>query len=144
MERGERRFDVAASPAACFEAVLDFESYPQWQSAIESCVVLERDAEGRGSVIETVVDVKVRRVRYVLEYSYDPTRHVAWTFVEGDPKHVEGEFVFEDDGSGGTLGVYRQAIDPGGMTRFVPGPVKKGLLELLLDRPVTDLKERVS
>jgi ribosome-associated toxin RatA of RatAB toxin-antitoxin module len=144
VERGEREFSVPVPPSACFDVVADFESYPEWQSAIVECRVLERDADGRGSLIETIVDAKVRKVRYVLRYAYEPPHRVSWSFVEGDPKDVSGEFVFEDDGSGGTAGVYRQAIDPGGLTRFVPGPVKKGLLELLLDRPVNDLSERVA
>ena len=143
LEGGELSFHVDASPEDCFAAVLDFESYPEWQGPIESCTVLERDSEGRGSLVESVVDLRIRRARYVLRYAYEPVRRVSWTFVEGDPKDVEGEFVFEDDGAGGTLGVYRQAIDVGRLGMLARGPAKAGLKKLLLDEAVKDLRARV-
>ena len=143
LEGGELSFVVAASPSDCFAAVLDFESYPSWQGPVESCHVLERDDEGRGSLVETVVDLKIRRARYVLRYEYEPVRRVAWSFVEGDPKDVRGEFVFEDDGSGGTAGVYRQAIDVGRLGMLARGPAKAGLKKLLLDEAVKDLRAHV-
>ena len=143
LEGGSVEFELSASPAACFAAVADFESYPEWQGPIEECRVLERDASGRASVVESIVDVKLKKIRYVLAYTYEEPRLVEWSFVEGDPKDVQGAFVFEDDGSGGTRGEYRQAIDPGGMTRFLPGPAKNALLKLLLDDAVKDLRKRV-
>ena len=143
LEGGELAFVAAAPPVVCFAAVLDFESYPEWQGPIESCSVLEHDADGRPSLVETVVDLKLRRARYVLRYEYDEPRLVRWTFVEGDPKDVRGEFVFEDDGSGGTAGVYRQEIDVGRLGMLARGPAKAGLKKLLLDEAVKDLKKRV-
>ena len=143
LEGGELSFHADASPEECFAAVLDFESYPDWQGPIDSCTVLERDAEGRGSLVETVVDLKIRRARYVLRYEYDPPGRVSWSFVEGDPKDVEGEFVFEDDGAGGTDGVYRQALDIGRLGMLARGPAKAGLKKLLLDEAVKDLRARV-
>jgi hypothetical protein len=143
LEGGELEFRSTASPQQCFAAVLDFESYPEWQGPIESCVVHERDEEGRGSLVETVVDLKIRRARYVLRYEYDEPRLARWTLVEGDPKDVRGEFVFEDDGEGGTLGVYRQQIDVGRLGMLARGPAKAGLKKLLLDEAVRDLRARV-
>lgn len=143
LEGGELSFVTAASPSDCFAAVLDFESYPSWQGPIESCTVLERDDAGRGSLVESVVDLKIRRARYVLRYEYDEPRLVRWTFVDGDPKDVAGEFVFEDDGTGGTRGVYRQAIDVGRLGMLARGPAKAGLKKLLLDEAVKDLRARV-
>ena len=143
LEGGSIDFTVAASPSDCFAACLDFESYPEWQGPVESCRVLERDSEGRGSLVETVVDLKIRRARYVLRYEYDEPRLISWTFVEGDPKDGAGEFVFEDDGAGGTAGVYRQAIDVGRLGMLARGPAKAGLKKLLLDEAVKDLRARV-
>ena len=143
LEGGERDFIVAAPPSACFDAVLDFESYPEWQRAHVECDVLERDSAGRGLIVESIIDAKLRRIRYVLEYTYEEPREVRWTFVEGDPRDVVGAFVFEEGPDGGTLGVYRQQIDAGPLGRLARGPIKKGLLRLLLDDAVTDLRKRV-
>ena len=142
VERAERSIEIGGPPAACFDAVLDFESYPQWQSAVVSCAVRERDAEGRGSIVETVVDAKIKRLRYVLAYTYDPPHRVSWTLVEGDPKSVDGEYVFEPSGHG-TLAVYRLAVDIGRAGMMVPGEMKRKATEHLMRSSVQELKARV-
>ena len=105
--------------------------------------MLERDDAGRGSLVETVVDLRIRRARYVLRYEYDEPWTARWSLVEGDPTDVRGEFVFEGDGSGGTAGVYRQAIDVGRLGMLARGPAKAGLKKLLLDEADKDLRTRV-
>ena len=142
VERGERSIEVEAPAMECWDAILDFESYPEWQSAVRDVEVLERDGEGRGSVVETVIDARVRSVRYVLRYHYEPFTRVWWDYVEGDVKHVEGEYVFEER-DGATLATYRLAVDPGGIARFVPGQVQKRASEALMGGSVKELKQRV-
>ena len=102
----------------------------------------ERDAEGRGSLVETVIDARVRRIRYVLAYTYDPPHHVAWDLVEGDPKSVDGEYTFEPAGHG-TFVTYRLAVDIGRIGRLVPGDVKRKATEHLMRSSVEELKARV-
>lgn len=142
VEHAERSIEIGGPPVACFDAVLEFETYPQWQSAVQECRVLERDAEGRGSVIETVVDARIKTLRYVLAYSYEPPHHVSWELVEGDPKSVDGEYVFGPSGHG-TLATYRLAVDIGRMGMLVPGDVKRKATEHLMRSSVEELKARV-
>ena len=33
----ERQIQVQASPSDCFDALTDFESYPDWQEAVKQC-----------------------------------------------------------------------------------------------------------
>ncbi len=142
VEHAERSIEVDAPVTACFDAVLDFESYPEWQSAVVDCRVRERDAEGRGSVVETVIDAKLRRVRYVLAYTYDPPGGISWELVEGDPKSIDGEYVFAPSG-GGTLVTYRLAVDVGRFGALLPGDVKRKATEHLMRSSVEELKTRV-
>ena len=142
LERAERSIEIGGPPAACFDAVLDFESYPDWQSAVLECDVRERDEEGRGSVVETLVDARVRKLRYVLAYRYDPPHRVSWELVEGDPKAVEGEYLFEPSGHG-TLATYRLAVDIGRLGMLVPGDVKRKATEHLMRATVEELRARV-
>ena len=140
MASAEQTVECDATPQECFDAICDFESYPEWQSAVLECEVRERDADGRGSLVAFLIDAKVRKVRYVLRYHYEEPHRIWWDYVEGDPKHVEGDFLFEDAGDGRCRSTYRLDIDPG---RFLPGPVKKVLVSQVMKGSVEDLKRRV-
>ena len=140
MAAAEQTVECDATQQACFDAIADFETYPEWQSAVLECEVRERDGEGRGTLVAFLIDAKVRKVRYVLRYHYDPPGRIWWDYVEGDVKHVEGEYLFEAAGDGRCRATYRLDIDPG---RFLPGPVKKVLSGQVMKGSVEDLKRRV-
>ena len=142
LETAHRSIEVDAPPAACFAVVADFESYPAWQPAVRDVRVLERDAQGRGTLVETVVDAKVKQVRYVLEYAYEEPFRIAWDLVEGDPKALEGDFTF-DVNDGCTIVAYRMVADLGGIGRFVPGEMRRRATEHLMRSTVEGLKARV-
>ena len=137
---GEQSLRIDASPEACFEAIVDYDSFPRWQRAVISAEVVDRHEDGLGRRVEFEVDAKVRRVRYRLHYHYDRPRRVWWDFVDGDGvEHVEGEFTFEP-GDGGTLATYRLGIDAGVP---VPGLIARRLNNGVMRRSVEDLKRRV-
>lgn len=125
---------IAGSPQACLDALLDFASYPEWQSAVRSADVRDDGA------VAFVVDAKVRTIRYVLRYHAEPPSRLWWEYVEGDARDVAGEYLLEDLGDGTTRATYRLDIDPG---RFVPGPVRRLLTEGVMRTSVRDLKRRV-
>lgn len=125
---------IAGTPRACFAAVLDFDTYPEWQSAVRSV-----DVRGDG-LVGFEVDARVRTIHYVLQYHAEPHTRIWWDYVEGDARSVEGDYTFEDLGDGTTRAVYRLAIDPG---RFVPGPVRRLLTETVMRTSVRELKARV-
>lgn len=128
---------IAATPAACLEALLDFDSYPEWQSAVKQAEVIE---PGSDPVVEFRVDARIKTIRYVLRYHPEPPARLWWEYVEGDVRSVAGEYALEDLGDGTTRATYRLEIDPG---RFVPGPVKKALTDGVMRTSVRELKARV-
>ena len=137
----EQAAEIEAPIAACYEAIADFESYPDWQSAVERVEVLERDGSGRGTLVEVHVDAKLRRVRYRLDYRHEPPARLWWEFVEGDGvEAIEGEFAFERLGERRTRAVYRLGVDPGVP---VPGLIARRLTAGVMRGSVTDLKRRV-
>jgi ribosome-associated toxin RatA of RatAB toxin-antitoxin module len=109
---------VAASAADCFAVITDFAAYPHWSSPIRATDVRQRYPDGLAKQVEMELDMKIRRIRYVLEYQYEPPARLTWVLVEGDLKAVEGSYVFEEAGQGRTEVTCTQAVDIG---FWVPG-----------------------
>jgi hypothetical protein len=107
---------------------------------VESVHVATRDADGRGEEVEFEIDAKVRRISYRLRYSYEPPHRIAWTYLDGDVRDVDGEFVLEDRGDGTTLATYSLALDLG---VWLPGPLVRVLEDQVMKGAVEDLKRRV-
>ena len=131
---------IAATPARCFDALVDYESFPDWQRAVRACEVLTRDGEGRGKHVAFEIDAKLKSVRYTLDYSYEEPHLISWRYVEGDVRDVDGEFVFEDQGDGTTLATYALRLDPG---LPLPGILLNVLSEQVMQGSMEDLKDRV-
>jgi hypothetical protein len=139
-KRAERQIRIAAAPRACFDAITDYDSFPDWQRAVKHVEVLSRDRAGRGKEVAFEIDAKLRTVRYTLDYSYEEPHHVTWVYVEGDPEDVDGELVLEEGGDGVTLATYSLRIDPG---MWLPSPVVSLLNEQVMQGALEDLKARV-
>ncbi len=140
VSRAEQSIEIEAPPDACFDAIVDYETFPEWQDAVLATEVLERYDDGVGKVVRLRVDAKVREVTYTLHYHYERPRKVWWDFVEGDGvQHIEGEYVFEPR-NGATLATYRLGIDAGVP---IPGFIARKLNEGVMRRSVADLKRRV-
>ncbi len=45
-----------ASPEACFKAIVDYESFPEWQDAVKRVEVISRNREGLGEVVAFRID----------------------------------------------------------------------------------------
>lgn len=132
--RASHSVEIAATPQECFDAMTDFESYPEWQGPVKSVQVSD------GDVVAFEVDAKVRTIHYTLRYHFDQPTRIWWDYVEGDAKSVDGEYTFEDLGDGTTRATYTLEIDPGG---FVPGPLKKVLSDQVMKASVEDLRRHL-
>ncbi len=128
---------IAAPPEECFAALTDYERLPEWQGAVKRVTVLERDEQGRGTVVEYEVDAKVKTVKYRLRQVYDEPHRLGSEYLGGDFKNFSGEWRFNDRGDGTTHVELELDNDPG---RFVPGPVKNVIREFVMTRALKDLK----
>ena len=129
--------EVAMSPQECFDALTDFEHLPQWQRAVKEVTVLERDEQGRASVVEYAVDAAVKTVRYRLRQIYDEPRRLASEYLGGDFRDFCGEWRLEPAGERCTHVELDLRIDPG---RFVPGGVRKAISDAVMRRALRDLQ----
>jgi ribosome-associated toxin RatA of RatAB toxin-antitoxin module len=135
-----RTAEIAADPQACFDALTDFEHLPDWQGAVRDVEVLERDEQGRGSVVEFEVDAKVRRVRYRLRQRYEEPHRIASEYLGGDFRDFAGEWRFLPSPTGTRVELDLR-IDPG---RFVPGPVRGLIADAVMRRALDDLQRHLS
>jgi uncharacterized membrane protein len=140
LKRAEQQIVVEGTPQQCFDALLDYESFPEWQRAVKSVEVEKRDRSGRGRDVAFEIDAKVKTIRYRLRYSYEPPHQIAWEYLGGDVKDVSGAMTLEDRGDATTLATYSLALDAG---VWLPGPVRKILTDQVMKGSVEDLKRRV-
>jgi ribosome-associated toxin RatA of RatAB toxin-antitoxin module len=132
-----RTIEVDAPPERCFALLTDYERIPSWQGAVREIRVLERDEQGRGSVVEYEVDAKVKTVRYRLRQIYDEPRRLASEYLGGDFRDFSGEWRFKPAGEDRTRVELDLSIDPG---RFVPGPLRGAVSDAVMKRALRDLK----
>jgi coenzyme Q-binding protein COQ10 len=132
-----RTAEIDATPQACFDVMVEYERLPEWQGAVRSVEVLERDERGRGRIVEYEVDAGVKRVRYCLRQIYDEPHRIASEYLGGDFRDFAGEWRFVALGEGRTHAVLDLRIDPG---RFIPGPVRNLIADAVMRRALSDLQ----
>jgi ribosome-associated toxin RatA of RatAB toxin-antitoxin module len=129
---------VTASAQECFDALTDYERLPDWQRALKRVEVIERGDDG--AVVEYVLDAKLREVSYRLQLAYDAPRALTTTYVSGDFRDLSAAWRFADNGDGTTDVLLELRIDPG---RFIPGPVRSVVQDVVMGRAMSDLKRHV-
>jgi ribosome-associated toxin RatA of RatAB toxin-antitoxin module len=129
--------EIEATPQQCFDLLTDYERLPEWQGAVRSASILERDAQGRGAVVEYEVDARVKTVRYRLRQVYDEPARLASEYLGGDFRDFSGEWRFVALDERRTRVELDLRIDPG---RFVPAPVRGVIADAVMRRALRDLK----
>lgn len=139
-KKAQQQVVIEGTPQDCFDALTEYETFPEWQSAVKSSEVVTRDGDGRGKEVVFEIDAKVKSISYRLSYTYEEPHLITWDYLDGDVKAIDGEYVFEDQTDGTTLATCTLHIDPG---VWVPGPVAKVLNEQVMEGSMDDLKRRV-
>ena len=136
---GEQEFstEVDASIAQCFSTLVDFEAYPEWSSPIQSAAIRERHANKLGRLVEFELDMKLRTVRYVLEYEIEKPNRLIWKSCEGDVESIDGAYTLEKLGPKKTRATCRQRIVLG---FWVPGPIRSLIERSALKQSVLEFK----
>jgi uncharacterized membrane protein len=120
----------------CFAVLVDFARYPDWSGPVTECRILDRHPDGLPRRVAFALDMTLKTVRYVLEYTYEPPHTARWHLVEGDLKAVDGSYRFEKEGDG-TRATCSQSIDLG---FWVPGPIRRPLEQKALRDSVEEFK----
>jgi carbon monoxide dehydrogenase subunit G len=141
---GSASEEIDAPMEAVWAIVEDVLTAPDWQGGLDSMTALERDDEGRPTLVETENDIKVRRIKTQVRFRYEPPTRLSWTQEKGDLKSVEGAWELEDLGNGRTRATYRLDSDPGRMLgMLIRGPVEAATRSMLVNARPGELKKRV-
>jgi ribosome-associated toxin RatA of RatAB toxin-antitoxin module len=126
-----------------YAVAADIEGSPKWQPEIKRAEALEHDGDEQ-TLVETETDAKVRTLKSVLRFSYDPPTSIEWSQEEGDLKSVDGSWSFEDLGDGTTKATYEMTVDLGRMLGMViRGPLVGVLRGQLVESMPDKLKGEV-
>jgi Polyketide cyclase / dehydrase and lipid transport len=138
MLRGSSIAEADAGIEPCWALAQDVEHAPEWQQGLERVEVLERDAEGRPLICDTLSDAKFTKVRCRVRFEYEPPRRVSWSMVSSeDLDAMEGSWDLESLGAR-TRVTYSLAVDPGAIGRFAR-PIERLLRPLVVGRRAEEL-----
>jgi carbon monoxide dehydrogenase subunit G len=141
---GNSTADINAPLEEVWELVEDVERAPDWQGGLKDIEALEHDAEGRAILVESETDAKVRSVKSIVRFSYEPPTRLSWTQEKGELKSVVGSWVLEDLGDGRTRATYDLEVDLGRMLGLViRGPLVDALRAMLVNARAGELKQAI-
>ena len=141
---GSASIDIDAPLKEVWAVVQDVLIAPEWQGGLDGMSAIEHDEQGRPTLVETESDIKVRRVKARVRFSYeDPTR-LSWKQEKGDMKSVDGSWELEDLGSGRTRATFTLDADPGRVLGLlIRGPVEAATRAMFVSGRPGELKRRV-
>jgi uncharacterized membrane protein len=141
--KGDRTVEIDAPIERCYEIAADVENATEWQGSLKDVEVLERDGDRRPVLVETESDAKVKSVRAVLRFSYEPPTGIRWVQEKGDTKSLQGWWSFEDLGDGRTRATYGLEADPGRVLgMLLRGPAESRVRDFLLGNAAEGLKQK--
>ncbi|MGH2714117.1 MAG: type II toxin-antitoxin system RatA family toxin [Thermoleophilaceae bacterium] len=141
--KGDRSVEIDAPIERCYEIAADIQNAPEWQGSLKDVEVLERDGERRALLVETESDAKVKSVRALLRFSYEPPTAIRWVQEKGDTKSLIGSWSFEDLGGGRTRATYALEADPGRILgMLLRGPAGAKVRDFLVGNAADGLKEK--
>jgi carbon monoxide dehydrogenase subunit G len=141
---GSASSEIDAPLEKVWAVVEDVLSAPDWQGGLDGMRALEHDEEGRATLVETESDIKVRRVKARVRFSYDGPRRLSWSQEQGDMKSVQGAWDLEDLGGERTRATFSMDADPGRMLgMLIRGPVEAATRSIFVNGRPGELKRRV-
>ena len=133
---------IEAPRAAIWDALTDFERYTDWARDLKQVEVVERDTEGRATVVHFRAAGMGRSTSYTLRYEWDdaPDR-LPWELVEGDIMRVlDGAYELAER-DGGTDVTYHLRVD---LVVPLPGFVKRRAEARIVSTALRDLREHLT
>jgi ribosome-associated toxin RatA of RatAB toxin-antitoxin module len=141
MLSGETSAEVPFPIARCWELVSDIERAPSWQRTLESVEVVERDAQGRPVLCDTVNDAKVTKVKVRVAVEYEPPVAMRFRQVQSeDLDAMEGGWRLDELRPDLTRATYFLSLDPGSIP-FFARPLERAIRATVMGHQARELAE---
>ncbi|MGZ4331767.1 MAG: type II toxin-antitoxin system RatA family toxin [Solirubrobacteraceae bacterium] len=141
---GSASAEIDAPLEEVWAVIQDVIAAPEWQGGLDKVTALERDADGRPTLVDSESDIKVRRIKSRVRIRYEGPTRLSWTQQEGDMKSVEAVWELEDIGNERTRVNYRLDADPGRVLGLViRGPVLSATRAIFVNGRPGELMRRV-
>jgi ribosome-associated toxin RatA of RatAB toxin-antitoxin module len=141
---GSSTAEIEAPIEQVWDVVADVLSAPEWQDGLKDMEELERDADGRVTLVESASDAKVRTIKSTVRFAYDAPTRLDWRQEKGELKSVDGSWELADLGDDRTRAVYSLEVELGRMLSLViRGPLVDVLRSQLVAARAGELKTRV-
>jgi carbon monoxide dehydrogenase subunit G len=142
---GSASEEIEAPLEQVWAIVEDVLSAPEWQGGLDAMSALERDAQGRPTLVETENDIKVRRIKARVRFSYEGPTRLSWSQEQGDMKSVEGSWELEDLGGGRTRATFNLDADPGRVLgMLIRGPLEAATRAIFVNGRPGELGRRAA
>lgn len=142
---GSASVEIDAPIEDVWAIVEDVLTAPDWQGGLDKITAIEHDDAGRPTLVETENDIKVRRIKAHVRFSYEGPVRLSWTQEKGDMKSVEGAWDLEDLGDSRTRATYTLDADPGRILGLViRGPVEAATRAIFVNGRPGELQRRVT
>jgi len=136
--------EIEAPLAEVYAVAADVPGAVEWNPAIDKVDVIETDDQGRATLVETEADVKVKKSKSILRFSYDEPNGLRWEQEKGDVKSVDGRWELTELDAGRTRAVYALEVDPGRVLgMLLRGPVEGQVKEYLTKGAAEGLKRHL-
>ena len=145
-DKAVEKMVMRATPERLYEVILDFEQYPRWAADIKQVNVLERDEEGRGTLVSWRAAAFGRSTSYTLRYDYaGAPQEVAWVLDHGDiTSKLDGAYTFAPaapaNGDDATEVTYVLEVE---LKIPLPGFVKRRAEQRIISTALKELRARV-
>ena len=141
---GSASTEIDAPLERVWEVIADVESALEWQGGLNAVKPIERDGEGRPTLVETETDARLRTIKTRVRFAYDPPTRLSWTQEKGDLRSLVGSWELEDLGRGRTRATYAIEADSGRVLGLLlRGPAEGIVIDLLVKSRPGELKARL-
>ncbi len=141
---GSASTEIDAPLQDVWAVVEDVLTAPEWQGGMDGMTALEHDSDGRPTLVETESDIKVRRIKAQVRFTYEGPERLSWVQEKGDMKSVKGAWDLEELDDGRTRATFTLDTDPGRMLGMViRGPVEAATRAMFVNGRPGELKQRV-
>lgn len=136
---GSCQAEIPATLQRCWAVVADLERAPEWQRTLAAVDVVQRDADGRPEVCDTVNDARLLKVSCRVRIGYEPPHRVRFELVQSDDLDaMEGGWQLESLGPERTRAIYTLGVDPGRIG-ILARPLERAIRPLVMGHQADEL-----